>query len=87
MPVNPKDTTYQDYESNYFKSWADYIINNLNSEIKEEIEENYKGIIFYDGFDDAIVGLGTRFGIMEEVVVYDKNKILNIILITYCQIK
>ena len=47
---------------------------------REEIEENYEGIIFYDGFDDAIVGLGTRFGMTEEVVVYDKNKVLNIIM-------
>ena len=44
---------------------------------REEIEENYEGIIFYDGFDDAIVGLGTRFGMTEEVVVYDKNKVLH----------
>lgn len=47
---------------------------------REEIEESYEGIIFYDGFDEAIVGLGTRFGMVEEVVVYDKNKIINIIM-------
>lgn len=39
MPANPKQTTYQEYESKYFKSWADYITNNLSSDVKEEIKE------------------------------------------------
>ncbi len=47
---------------------------------REEIEAlGDEEIIFFDGYDDAIVGLGTRFGMYEQVVV-DKNKVISILM-------
>lgn len=50
---------------------------------REEIENSLDeddDILFMDGFDEAIVGLGTRFGITEPIVVYDKNKVIEILM-------
>lgn len=50
---------------------------------REEIEnllDEEDEILFMDGFDEAIVGLGTRFGITEPIVVYDKNKVIEILM-------
>ena len=42
-----------------------------------ELSADSDGLLFADGFDDAIVGIGTRNG--EEIVVYDIVKIIRIL--------
>ncbi len=42
MPANPKQTTFDEYEANYFKSWAEYITSNLSQDIQDEVKENIK---------------------------------------------
>ena len=37
-----------------------------------------EGLLFADGFDDAIIGIAERIG-MEPVVAYDINKIIEIL--------
>lgn len=39
---------------------------------------DYEGLLFADGFDDAIIGVAERIG-MEPVVAYDTNKIIEIL--------
>ena len=39
---------------------------------------DYEGLLFADGFDDAIIGVAERIG-MEPVVAYDVNKIIEIL--------
>jgi hypothetical protein len=39
---------------------------------------DYEGLLFADGFDDAIIGVAERSG-MEPVVAYDVNKIIEIL--------
>lgn len=46
---------------------------------REEINENYPEVIVFDGFDEAIIGMGERIG-MEPVVSYDVNKIIEILM-------
>ena len=37
-------------------------------------------VAFMDGFDDAIVGLVTRFGMETPVVLYDRKKMVEILV-------
>ena len=46
--------------------------------IREELSEEYEGLLFADGFDDAIIGVAERIG-MEPVVAYDTDKIIEIL--------
>jgi len=39
---------------------------------------DYEGLLFADGFDEAIIGVAERIG-MEPVVAYDTNKIIEIL--------
>ena len=41
------------------------------------IKDNYPDVLIADGFDDAIIGIAERYG-MNPVVLYNKNKCLNI---------
>jgi hypothetical protein len=50
------------------------------AEIAEMAEEGNYEVIFFDGFDDAVVGLVTRFGIPSPVVAYDYEKVIEIIM-------
>ena len=43
---------------------------------KEDLD--CEGLLFADGFDDAIIGIAERAG-MEPVVAYDVNKIIEIL--------
>ena len=43
---------------------------------KEDLD--CEGLLFADGFDDAIIGIAERIG-MEPVVAYDTNKIIEIL--------
>lgn len=47
--------------------------------IREECVElsGDEELLFFDGFDDAIIGLGQRFN--DSFVVYDQDKILSIL--------
>lgn len=46
--------------------------------IREELSEEYEGLLFADGFDDAILGVAERIG-MEAVVAYSTPKIIEIL--------
>jgi hypothetical protein len=46
--------------------------------IREELSEEYEGLLFADGFDDAIIGVAERIG-MEPVVAYSVGAILQIL--------
>jgi hypothetical protein len=39
---------------------------------------DHEGLLFADGFDEAIIGVAERIG-MEPVVAYDANKIIEIL--------
>ena len=39
---------------------------------------DHEGLLFADGFDEAIIGVAERIG-MEPVVAYDVNKIIEIL--------
>jgi len=41
------------------------------------VKDNYPDVLIADGFDDAIIGIAERYG-MNPVVLYNKNKCLNI---------
>ena len=41
------------------------------------VTDNYPDVLIADGFDDAIIGIAERYG-MNPVVLYNKNKCLNI---------
>ena len=45
---------------------------------KEEIGEIYPDALIADGFDDAILGIGSRVG-SETLVVYDADKIVEVL--------
>ena len=45
---------------------------------REELSEEYEGLLFADGFDDAIIGVAERIG-MEPVVAYSVGAILQIL--------
>jgi hypothetical protein len=45
---------------------------------REELSEEYEGLLFADGFDDAIIGVAERIG-MEAVVAYSVGAILQIL--------
>ncbi len=49
--------------------------------LKEIIEEQVTFTTFIDGFDDAIIGTGFA-GRSEQTIVYDLNKVLEIIMET-----
>ena len=50
---------------------------------KEEVIELVDSeAIFYDGFDDAIIGVADRFG-MPTVVAYDKAKVIDCLMKTF----
>ena len=42
-------------------------------------DEQFEGILFADGYDEAFVGLGWRFH-DGPVAVYDRNKVIEIIM-------
>jgi len=44
--------------------------------IREELSEWYEGLLFADGFDEAIMGVEERAG----VVAYDIDKIIEILM-------
>lgn len=46
--------------------------------IRDELSEEYEGLLFADGFDDAILGVAERIG-MEAVVAYSTPKIIEIL--------
>ena len=46
--------------------------------IREELSEEFEGLLFADGFDDAILGVAERIG-MEAVVAYSTPKIIEIL--------
>ena len=41
------------------------------------VKDNYPDVLIADGFDDAIIGIAEIYG-MNPVVLYNKNKCLNI---------
>ena len=45
----------------------------------EFIQDNYPDVLIADGFDKAIMGIVERFG-MNPVVLYNKNKCINIMI-------
>lgn len=49
------------------------------AEIDAYAKEMEFTVLFADGFDDAIVGLVTRFGMETPVVLYDRKKMIEIL--------
>ena len=48
------------------------------SKITPEIEEAFEGALFADGFEDALIGLGTQFS--HNVAIYDLDKCVAILV-------
>lgn len=44
---------------------------------REELLEQYDELLFADGYDDAILGVGLRFGL--PVVIYSYEKVIEIL--------
>lgn len=49
-------------------------------QITEAATQGEFTVLFMDGFDDAIVGLVTRFGMETPVVLYDRKKMVEILV-------
>lgn len=49
-------------------------------QIAAEAEQGEFTVVFMDGFDDAIVGLVSRFGMETPVVLYDRKKMVDILV-------
>ena len=47
--------------------------------VKTFLADNYPQAILIDGFDEALVGICERIG-QESIALYDKTKILNILI-------
>jgi hypothetical protein len=45
---------------------------------REEIEEQYEDVVFWDGLDEAILGMAERINL--SVVAYDVDKIIEILM-------
>lgn len=50
-----------------------------DEEYKDLLAEANPEMIFFDGFEDALIGFSTRFG-MEPVALYDRNKCIKILI-------
>ena len=50
----------------------------ISTERWEELMEVYDGCLMADGFEEALVGFGTRFN--NPVTIYDLNKCLDILV-------
>ena len=46
---------------------------------KDELAEDYPDMLFCDGFDEALIGTVSRFG-METVALYDRTKIIEVLM-------
>lgn len=51
----------------------------LREKITEAATQGEFTVLFMDGFDDAIVGLVTRFGMETPVVLYDRAKMVKVL--------
>ena len=49
-------------------------------ELKNTLIENESETLFADGFDDAIIGIGEQGGIRKTLVVYDRQKCIEILM-------
>ena len=50
----------------------------ISTERWEELMEQYDGCLMADGFEEALIGFGTRFN--SPVTIYDSNKCLDILV-------
>lgn len=46
---------------------------------KDELAEDHPDMLFCDGFDEALIGTVSRFG-METVALYDRTKIIEVLM-------
>ena len=59
--------------------WENQIIGKrISTERWEELMEVYDGCLMADGFEEALVGFGTRFN--SHVTVYDLNKCISVLV-------
>jgi len=59
--------------------WENHIIGkDVSTERWEELMEVYDGCLMADGFEEALVGFGTRFN--SPVTVYDLNKCISVLV-------
>ena len=59
--------------------WENQIIGKrISTERWEELMEVYDGCLMADGFEEALVGFGTRFN--SPVTVYDLNKCISVLV-------
>ena len=49
-------------------------------ELKNTLIENESETLFADGFEDAIIGIGEQGGIRKALVVYDRQKCIEILM-------
>jgi hypothetical protein len=53
-------------------------VKNINLKLREYLSEIDENLILWNGFDDAVIGLGERCGL--SVVAYSKDKIIHILM-------
>ena len=59
--------------------WENQIIGKrISTERWEELMEVYDGCLMADGFEEALVGFGTRFN--SPVTIYDLNKCISVLV-------
>ena len=54
------------------------MIDTISTERWEDLMEQYDGCLMADGFEEALIGFGTRFN--HSVTIYDLNKCINILV-------
>ena len=59
-------------------NWDSIINSNISTERWEELMEIYDGALMADGFEEALIGFGTRFN--SPVTIYDLNRCLTILV-------
>lgn len=55
------------------------LVESRGSLLRESLGEEDPDLLFCDGFDEALIGVVTRFGI-EPVAAYDREKIIEILM-------
>ena len=54
------------------------MIDTISTERWEDLMEQYDGCLMADGFEEALIGFGTRFN--NPVTIYDLTKCINILI-------
>jgi len=52
----------------------------IGEELREFVNRFNEDALFADGFDNAVIGIVERFGMREPIVLYDRTKVIAILM-------